>query len=34
VAFHLIALRGPRRVEAAGLRWCDADLDHVVAAIC
>ena len=25
--FHLIALRGLRRGEAAGLRWCDADLD-------
>jgi integrase len=27
-AFHLIALRGLRRGEAAGLRWCDLDLDH------
>lgn len=27
-AFHLIALRGLRRAEAAGLRWCDVDLDH------
>jgi integrase len=26
-AFHLIALRGLRRAEAAGLRWCDIDLD-------
>ncbi|MFD0632381.1 tyrosine-type recombinase/integrase [Catenulispora yoronensis] len=26
-AFHLIALRGLRRGEAAGLRWCDLDLD-------
>jgi integrase len=25
--FHLIALRGLRRGEAAGLRWCDLDLD-------
>ena len=25
-AFHLIALRGLRRGEAAGLRWCDVDL--------
>jgi integrase len=25
-AFHLIALRGLRRGEAAGLRWCDIDL--------
>lgn len=27
-AFHLIALRGLRRAEAAALRWCDIDLDH------
>ena len=27
-AFHLIALRGLRRAEAAGLRWCDVDLEH------
>lgn len=27
-AFHLIALRGLRRGEAAGLRWCDLDLDR------
>lgn len=26
-AFHLIALRGLRRGETAGLRWCDLDLD-------
>ncbi|HTX85787.1 MAG TPA: site-specific integrase [Streptosporangiaceae bacterium] len=26
-AYHLIALRGLRRGEAAGLRWCDIDLD-------
>jgi len=25
-AYHLIALRGLRRGEAAGLRWCDVDL--------
>src|SRR6201999_2653392 len=28
--FHLIALRGLRRAEAAGLRWCDIDLDNGV----
>ncbi|MGH3158522.1 MAG: tyrosine-type recombinase/integrase [Streptosporangiaceae bacterium] len=28
-AFHLIALRGLRRGEAAGLRWCDVDLNTV-----
>ena len=28
-AFHLIALRGLRRGEAAGLRWCDVDLAKV-----
>ena len=33
-AFHLIALRGLRRGEAAGLRWCDVDLDEGVALIC
>lgn len=33
-AFHLIALRGLRRGEAAGLRWCDVDLDEGVAVIC
>nr|WP_194891428.1 tyrosine-type recombinase/integrase [Catenulispora pinisilvae] len=27
-AFHLIAVRGLRRSEAAGLRWCDLDLDR------
>jgi integrase len=27
-AFHLIALRGLRRGEPAGLRWCDLDLDR------
>ena len=27
-AFHLIALRGLRRGEAAGLRWCDLDLER------
>src|SRR2546423_12465659 len=27
-AYHLIALRGLRRVEAAGLRWCDLDLER------
>jgi integrase len=27
-AFHLIALRGLRRAEAAGLRWCDIDFDN------
>lgn len=27
-AFHLIALRGLRRAEAAGLRWCDVDFDN------
>ena len=32
-AFHLIALRGLRRGEAAGLRWCDVDLDEGVAVI-
>ncbi|GAA2021146.1 tyrosine-type recombinase/integrase [Catenulispora yoronensis] len=26
-AYHLIALRGLRRGETAGLRWCDLDLD-------
>jgi integrase len=30
---HLIALRGLRRGEAAGLRWCDLDLDQGVAMI-
>jgi integrase len=32
-AYHLIALRGLRRGEAAGLRWCDVDLDAGVAVI-
>jgi integrase len=32
-AFHLIALRGLRRGEAAGLRWCDIDLDGKTAII-
>jgi integrase len=27
-AYHLIALRGLRRGEAAGLRWCDLDLER------
>jgi integrase len=31
--YHLIALRGLRRGEAAGLRWCDIDLDARVAMI-
>ena len=31
--FHLIALRGLRRGEAAGLRWYDVDLDGGVAVI-
>jgi integrase len=33
-AYHLIALRGLRRGEAAGLRWCDVDLDGKSAVIC
>ena len=32
-AYHLIALRGLRRGEAAGLRWCDVDLDGGTAVI-
>ncbi|HLQ56747.1 MAG TPA: tyrosine-type recombinase/integrase, partial [Streptosporangiaceae bacterium] len=32
-AYHLIAPRGLRRGEAAGLRWCDVDLDGKVAII-
>jgi hypothetical protein len=32
-AYHLIALRGLRRGEAAGLRWCDIDLDTGTAII-
>jgi integrase len=31
--YHLIALRGLRRGEAAGLRWCDLDLDRGIAVI-
>jgi integrase len=33
-AYHLIALRGLRRGEAAGLRWCDLDLQGKTAVIC
>ncbi|MBO3751964.1 site-specific integrase [Streptosporangiaceae bacterium NEAU-GS5] len=33
-AYHLIALRGLRRSEAAGLRWCDVDLDGGVLMVC
>jgi integrase len=33
-AYHLITLRGLRRGEAAGLRWCDVDLDGATAMIC
>ncbi|MEU4828444.1 site-specific integrase [Actinomadura sp. NPDC023710] len=33
-AYHLIALRGLRRGEAAGLRWCEVDLDAGTAVIC
>jgi integrase len=29
-ALHLTALRGLRRGEVAGLRWCDVDLDNAV----
>ncbi|MBC6461491.1 tyrosine-type recombinase/integrase [Actinomadura sp. HBU206391] len=32
-AYHLIALRGLRRGEAAGLRWFDVDLDEGTAVI-
>ena len=32
-AYHLVALRGLRRGEAAGLRWCDIDLDGKTAMI-
>jgi integrase len=32
-AYHLIALRGLRRGEAAGLRWCDVELDGRTAVI-
>jgi len=31
--YHLIALRGLRRGEACGLRWCDIDLDSGAAII-
>jgi integrase len=31
--YHLIALRGLRRGEACGLRWCDIDLDAATAVI-
>ncbi|XVQ07260.1 site-specific integrase [Spirillospora sp. CA-255316] len=33
-AFHLIALRGLRRGDAVGLRWCDVDLEEGTAVIC
>ena len=33
-AYHLIALRGLRRGEACGLRWCDIDLSTGTAIIC
>jgi integrase len=33
-AYHLIALRGLRRGEVAGLRWMDVDLEHGTATIC
>jgi integrase len=33
-AYHLIALRGLRRGEAAGLRWSDVDPDEGTAVIC
>ena len=33
-AYHLIALRGLRRGEAIGLRWCDLDLDRGIGYIC
>ena len=32
-AYHLIALRGLRRGEAAGLRWCDVNLEGKAAVI-
>ena len=32
-AYHLIALRGLRLGEAAGLRWCDLYLDAATAII-
>ncbi len=31
--FHLVALRGLRRGEACGLRWCDFDLDDGTLAV-
>jgi integrase len=31
--YRVIALRGLRRAEAAGLRWCDIDLDNRTAVI-
>lgn len=31
--FHLVALRGLRRGEAAGLRWADVDLDAATVTI-
>ncbi|MFC5824437.1 hypothetical protein [Nonomuraea insulae] len=31
--YHLITLRGLRRGEAAGLRWCDLDLDAALITI-
>jgi integrase len=33
-AFHLIALRGLRRGETVGLRWCDLDLDAGLLMVC
>jgi integrase len=33
-AYHLIALRGLRRGETIGLRWCDLDLDQGIGYIC
>jgi integrase len=33
-AFHLIALRGLRRRETVGLRWCDVDLDANLLMVC
>jgi integrase len=32
-AFHLVALRGLRRAETAGLHWCDVDLENGVLTI-
>src|SRR6266540_6693872 len=32
--YHLIALRGLRRGEASGLRWCDIDLDARTLMVC